>query len=137
MKTKISIAIAFGVVIALAAGFYLFNKPHADIASQSPAATLSASDLFNEFSSDETVANQKYSGKVVEVNGEIHSIEEGSNGDMNILLMGASDMFGVSCNISKEEISQDLVIGQQVSIKGECSGMLSDVVLIRCVIVKK
>ena len=51
--------------------------------------------------------------------------------------MGASDMFGVSGNISKEDLSQDLSNAQQITIKGECSGMLSDVVLIRCVIVKK
>jgi len=74
---------------------------------------------------------------VVEVSGEIYSIEEGSQSDLNILLMGASDMFGVSCNISKEDLSQELSNGQQITIKGECSGMLSDVVLIRCVIVKK
>ena len=137
MKTKISIAIAFGVVLALAAGFYLFNKPHADIVSQSPVARLSASELFDAFSSDESAANQNYTGKVVEVSGEIYSIEEGSQDDLNILLMGASDMFGVSCNISKEDLSQELSNGQQITIKGECSGMLSDVVLIRCVIVKK
>ena len=137
MKTKISIAVALLIVAGLGIGFYLFNKPHADIASQDPIARLSASELFNAFSNDETAANQNYAGKVIEVNGEIYSIEDGNQGDYNILLMGASDMFGVSCNISKEDMPQGLSNGQQISTKGECSGMLSDVILIRCVILKK
>ena len=137
MKKRLFISFIIGIVIAASIGFYLFNKPHADIASQAAVATLSASDLFKAFSEDEVAANQKYAGKVVEISGLIHSLDEGSQGDLNILFMDENEMFGVACTIDQEEDTDELTEGQEITIKGECSGMLSDVVLIRCVIVKK
>ena len=50
--------------------------------------------------------------------------------------MDDDDMFGVACNFNLGQINDsDLNKGDHVIIKGECAGMLSDVVLIRCVIV--
>lgn len=137
MKKRLFISLIIGIVIAASIGFYLFNKPHADIRSQAPVATLSASELFKAYSEDEAAANQKYAGKVVEINGLIYSLDEGSQGDLNILFMDDDEMFGVACTIDQEEDIDELTEGQEITIKGECSGMLSDVVLIRCVIVKK
>jgi hypothetical protein len=136
MKKKLFISLIIGILIAGSIGFYLFNKPHADIASQTPVATLSASELFRAFSEDEAAANLKYAGKVVEISGVIYSAEEGSQGDLNILFMDENEMFGVACTIDQYENMDKLSEGQEITIKGECSGMLSDVVLIRCVIVK-
>jgi hypothetical protein len=46
-------------------------------------------------------------------------------------------MFGVACNFEKGKVkTEDIEKGKTFTIKGECAGMLSDVVLIRCVIVK-
>jgi hypothetical protein len=137
MKKRIFITAIIIVTLAASYIFYQFNKPHLDIAAATPIVVLNSEKLFSEFDLNENKANKLYLGKIVQVNGVIYSIEEGTKGDLNILLMGNDEMFGVACNFNDEQLNySELNKGDQVTIKGECAGMLSDVVLIRCVIVK-
>ena len=133
MKNIILIILAIGILIGLGYAYYGFNKTHSDMENLKPIATLKASELFDQFSQNESKANKKYVGKIVEVIGTVYSIEDGNQNDLNILLMEDGEMFGVSCNARKTEMNVDLKEGDSVRIKGECSGFLSDVVLIRCV----
>jgi len=137
MKAKIISGIVFLIIILMGITYYQFNRSHIDISKQEPVYSISATKLFEQFSADEAKANSKYLGKIIEVKGKIYSIEKGVNEDYNILLMDSDEMFGISCNISSNEINESIKAGQELSIKGECSGMLSDVVLIRCIIIKK
>lgn len=137
MKKLLIILVGIGLISAAGFAYYQFNRSHDDMESQKAVAKMSAGDLFDEYDMDEAASNQKYLGKVIEINGTIFSIDEGSQNDYNILLMEQSQMFGISCNISKTNYVQNLNAGQTISIKGECAGMLSDVVLIRCIIINK
>lgn len=137
MKKKILILTGIILVLILAYAFYQFNKSHVDMDTAKPIAILKASDLFTEYDINENSANQLYLGKIVQVTGIIYSVEVGHKGDINVLIMGDDDMFGVACNFNLGQLNDsDLNKGDHVIIKGECAGMLSDVVLIRCVIVK-
>ncbi|HHE64710.1 MAG TPA: hypothetical protein ENL09_01680 [Bacteroidetes bacterium] len=137
MKKKILITLIIIAALGASYVYYQFNKPHKDIAAATPVSALNAAELFAEFEINENEANQLYLGKIVQVTGVVYSVELGTNGDLNVLLMGDDDMFGVAGNFNKGELNEsEIVEGEQVTIKGECAGMLSDVVLIRCVIVK-
>lgn len=133
MKKIILIILAAGILLGLGYAYYGFNKSHDEMEDLEPVATLSANELFQQFSDNESEANKNYVGKVIEVNGTIYSVEEGQQNDLNILLMEDGEMFGVSCNMEKTEQNVKLANGDNVIIKGECSGFLSDVVLIRCI----
>ena len=133
MKKTLLIIISAGIVLMLGYAYYGFNKTHSDMQKQKPVATLNASQLFEQFSQNESEANKNYTGKIIEVSGTIYSIEEGDQNDINILLMEDGEMFGVSCNAVKTENNSLLEKGDPIIIKGECSGFLSDVILIRCV----
>lgn len=137
MKKKILIVTGIIVVLIIAYTFYQFNKPHLDIAAATPVSVLNADELFAEFDLNENEANQLYLGKIVQVSGIVYSVDVGTKSDLNVLLMGDDDMFGVACNFNKDQLNKsEINNGDQVTIKGECAGMLSDVVLIRCVILK-
>jgi len=137
MKKKILIIAIIIAALGASYVYYQFNKPHRDIAAATPVSVLNAEELFTEFDNSENEANQLYLGKIVQVSGIVYSVEMGAKGDLNVLLMGENDMFGVACNFNKEQLSDgEIKKGEQVTIKGECAGMLSDVVLIRCVLVK-
>ena len=137
MKKKILIVTGIIVVLIIAYTFYQFNKPHLDIASATPVSVLNSDELFAEFDLNENEANQLYLGKIVQVSGIVYSVDVGTKSDLNVLFMGDDDMFGVACNFNKDQLNEsDINKGDQVTIKGECAGMLSDVVLIRCVILK-
>ena len=137
MKKKILLTLIIIATIGASYVYYQFNKPHLDIATATPVSVLNAQDLFEEFDLNENEANKLYLGKIVQVSGVVYSVEVGAKGDLNVLLMGEDDMFGVACNFNKDQINEsEINKGDQVTIKGECAGMLSDVVLIRCVLVK-
>jgi hypothetical protein len=131
---KIVIIVLIISASAVAYGYYLFNKPHQGIANKEAAFTLDSKKLFNEFDQDEDSANKKYLGKVVSVYGKIADKAVDSKGTFSLILEGG-DMAGVGCQFDKSVLKdvQNLRTGQVIKVKGKCTGMLMDVVLVDCV----
>jgi len=95
---------------------------------------LESKQLFTEFDQNENAANQKYLGKVVLVHGRVADKAVDAKGATSLILEG-SEMAGVGCQFDKsvtKEIEQ-VKKGQVISVKGICTGMLMDVVLVDCV----
>jgi len=123
------------VVAGGAFAFYMYNKPHKNISKSKTDVELSASQLFSDFENNEVEANTKYLDKVMEVEGVVKEITKDENGMTSITLEGGSDMFGVICqmdDLSKHKRT-DFKEGEKVTFKGICTGVLMDVVLVRCV----
>ena len=125
----IAVIILSGVLI----GYREYNKPARSVANE-VAITITASQLFNEFEANEAVANKKYLNKAVLVTGSVSEISFNQSGKTVIILESDNPMFGVSCTM--EEKPQNLAIGIKVSVKGICTGYLSDVVVTRGIISK-
>ena len=70
-----------GLVLLCLAGWGIYKvlKPHRNAASEQTEATISASELYSEFQKSENLANQKWVGKVIEVNGRIASVADAGN----------------------------------------------------------
>ena len=115
-------------------GFYLFNEPVKSTASKNADLIIQANDLFAAYEKNEMEANRKYLDKVVSVIGIVSSIAKEDNNDVVTLKTG-SGMFGIVCKLeSGQAIKTPLKTGDQIKVKGVCSGMLMDVVLMRCVV---
>lgn len=139
MKKKAPLILIFIVAAALiggATGLYLFNKPHADLASQEPDFTVSSSELFNAFENDENTANQMYLDKLLLVKGIVQEKNTTGDGGVILIIKGEMDMFGVSCSFLPETVDQvaSIELGSEISVKGVCTGMLMDVNLSRCIL---
>jgi tRNA_anti-like len=125
-------------IIAALGGYYVYNKPVSGLEDTKPAFTMSSDELFTAFETDETAANKKFLGKVIEVSGTVQSVNHEQDGNTSVTLQTAGGMFGVICRLDSLNSSpQGITNGQKVSMKGECSGMLMDVVLVRCINIKK
>ena len=121
----------FGAII----GYKIYNKPHVNVAREKAAISSTASVLLEAFSADETAANLKYLGKIIQVKGVISKIEivnkKGS------ITLETEALFGsVLCTLTPEEslYTKELKIGQEILLKGICTGFLMDVVLVKCII---
>ena len=128
----------FIVVLAVAVGaygYYLFNKPHQSVTDQSPAFTLQSQILVDSFEKDEQVANKLYLGKIIEVTGVVSEKSKDEKGKLSITLQG-QDMSGIGCEFepAAQTKASTLTEGQKVTIKGICTGILIDVVLVDCVV---
>lgn len=118
-------------------GYYLWNKPHASIGK--PDITISASDLAAEFAKDETAATKKFIGDshktiILQVSGKISDVKNDSSG-IALALDTGDPINGVSCVLDKftPQPRTDYKTGEDVVLKGICTGKLSDVIIDRCV----
>jgi hypothetical protein len=130
----------FGIgllLICLAAwGLYTVYKPHRNVEGEDAAATLTATSLYNEFAKNESEANKKWTGKVLEVKGIISSVTE--SGNYISLNLAATADGGVNCSVLKKDLPADHTFnkGDSISVKGKCTGFLMDVNMVDCIITK-
>ena len=138
MKSKLIILILILGVSGAIIGYKMWNKPHQDIAASDSTASLTASDLLKAYQSDETTANAKYLNKIIAVSGSIEEVRK--EADQITIHLGTQDaMATVICNLDpfSSHAGTEFETGQNVTMKGVCSGMLTDVVLDRCVVVNQ
>lgn len=130
---KYIIVIAVLIVVAAGIAYRMYNKPHRDPASET-ALEISATELFRAYENDEAAANTLYLDKVLAVGGKVAEITTNHDGMPVIILETESPMFGVSCTMENPKMT--LQAGDVVTIKGICTGYLSDVVLIKGTLVE-
>ena len=115
-------------------GFYLYNKPVKSTSAKNSDLSIQSHDLFAAYERNEMDANQKYLNKVVSVVGKISTVTKEDENDILTLETGTG-MFGIVCKMEKGEMTRkQLKTGDNVKLKGICTGMLMDVVLVRCVL---
>lgn len=123
------------LLLALAAigGYYFYQKPRASLTNARADYSVTTTELYNAFAANETTANTKYLNKVIEVNGEVADVKY-EDGATAVLLKG-SDVGGVNCSLqSKGKLN--ISAGQNVKIKGRCTGYLMDVNLVDAIIIE-
>lgn len=106
------------------------NLPKANIKNKKAIKAISASALFSEFNKNETQANKKYIGKVIQVNGIIQKKME-DNQDAPVVLLGRSDESHVLVTLESNQAAKldQYKLGDEINIKAQCSGMLMEVVM--------
>lgn len=135
MKRILLILLALGCVGA-GVGYYLWNKPHQNMATAKTDVAIEAAALFAEYNADETACNAKYLNKVIAVTGKVKDVTN-DEGSVKVSLETGSD-FGVRCSLSTTATHARTTFtpGENVTFKGTCSGINFDVQLDNCVEVK-
>ena len=144
MKRRLWRLAGIGVFLALvAAGFvywYGFIRKEKPIEKMKPDFELTADSLFSVFNANEKAATGKFGGKILLLKSNVISIEKDASGNVTVTLV--DPMTGVTCTIDslqavrQKTLIQALSEGQPVTIKGRCDGMLTDVKISKCMIVK-
>lgn len=128
---KLLIALLAGLLIAGGIFYFVYNKPHRDVASEKAEHVLTADQIFDEYEADETAANTKFLDKTVQVSGTVSEVGTNDAGQSFVILAAENAMIGgVSATFQDEQAG--LSEGQDVSLKCRCTGKLMDVVLINC-----
>lgn len=121
------------LVLLLAAGaatWWIFTEKFDDTKTVKPDYTVNATAFLKEFQQDIKKANEKYSEKIIVVNGTVSSVEPSADTTANIkmtdTLTGAYIIFAFQHQHLAE--AKALKEGDKVSIKGSCSaGVHSDI----------
>ena len=126
--------LALGGILA---GLYMYNLQDKDLRKVKPDFTMTASELQKAFETDEASAGSKYINKIIEVSGEVESVKPGENQALVITLKTENPLSAVSCTMQAESLAPELVAGDQVSLRGQCSGFLMDVLMNNCTVINK
>jgi len=132
---KIIIPLVVLGLIAAGVGFYMYNKPVESLDNKKAEVVVTADQLLTDYESNEQTANDKYLGKVVQVSGKVVEVttEEGKN---KIHLETSNPISMVITELDEGNGVEGLQPGEQATVKGMCSGYLSDVILVRSSVVK-
>jgi hypothetical protein len=132
------------LIVILAGGWYAYRAYTGKVKSLTEVKTevsITAQELITAFEKDSAAANKQYLGKVIEVTGNVKSVEQ-EEGSATVSLGESGTMSSVRCSIDTAHIQQaaSLQEGNTVTIKGSCTGFMaeellgSDVILNRCVL---
>ena len=129
-KNKIIIVVAFIAAIAFSAYYYIFvysSNNHRQVQSEI-GIVITSDSLVAKYQADEKLANSLYLNKAVVVTGNLLSIDKNQEGKTTLVLGRADSFSNVSVTmISTAPITQK--VGESITIKGLCTGALSDVVI--------
>ncbi len=131
MKKRTVIIIVTMTALAALASVYLYlNQPHRSVRSEE-GISIAADSLFLAFQENEDAANSLYLNKVLAVTGKIKSVEKNTAGMTVIVLETGDLMFGINCTLDGEVTLKQ---GDEVIVKGICTGYLADVVITQAAI---
>ena len=132
---KITLIVGLLAVIGIGIGVMMYNKPHQNIESAKTDISIAATELFADYEQDEAASNTRFLDKMIEVKGKVMEVKEREDGNIGVTLEGGGMMFGVICELDHmtQHKRTEFAVGEEVTFKGICTGLLMDVVLVRCV----
>jgi hypothetical protein len=135
MKNWIKIALFAVLFIAVAVvlfGLHEFNLKHPDTSKVKPDFVVTATALQKDFDDNEKTASSKYINKIIEVRGTIATVTPADSTHINVSLKTGSDISSVICTFSTTGDHSKFRTGEEIVLRGECSGFLMDVLLNNC-----
>lgn len=133
MKYLLMILVAV-IVIGSVAAYMMWNKPRRQVENEK-GIEVTSSQLVKDYQTNEAEANKKYLDKAIQVTGKVNEIKNNQEGKATITLASDDAFTGVFCTL--KENKPNIAVGSLVTIKGICSGMLSDVRLRDALVVSK
>lgn len=144
-RKLIGLLLLITIGIGVWQGLKEFNRTNTDIVNVKADVKISATDLIHAYETNDSLSNQKYLGKIIEVNGSIKKVEKDGSGGYVVVLGDTASLSSVRCALDSTH-NQDaaaLQSGSSAIVRGICSGfnkddmgLGSDVILNRGAIIK-
>ena len=134
MLKRIIIALVVCAAIGGVYAYYEFNKPHAKLGEVK--LSVSATDLTRDYVKNDSLADLKYGKNLtLLVTGRITEVKSDTSGVVLKLETGDAENT-LSCVLDRfaEQTKKDYKVGEDVSMKGVCLGIvMNEVTVDRCV----
>jgi hypothetical protein len=128
-------SVLFITIVAIIIGLHKFNLKHPDTSRAKPVFVVTATALEKEFEDNESGASAKYINKIIEVRGTIASVTSADSAHVNISLKTGNDISSVICTFAAGGYHSKIGPGEEITLRGECSGYLMDVLLNNCALI--
>jgi len=128
-------SVLFIAIVAVLIGLHEFNLKHPDTSRAKPDFVVTATVLEKEFADNEAAASTKYINKIIEVSGTVASVTHADSTHINISLKTGNDISSVICTFAAVGDHSMMRPGEEITLRGECSGYLMDVLLNNCALI--
>ena len=110
-------------LVGAGVAWYIFTEKFTDTAERKPEFTVEAMDFIKEFEKNDSLANKKYTEKIIAVNGTVSEIEAADT-TANIKFVDTLSGSYIIFAFQQQHLAEAklLKVGDKVSIKGSCSG---------------
>lgn len=111
------------VLAGVATAWYIFTEKFEDTAEVKADYTVNAIDFIKEFQQNEAEANKKYTEKIIIVNGMVSEIKNADT-TANIIMADTGSGAYIIFAFQQQHVEEarQIKVGDNVSIKGSCSG---------------
>lgn len=126
-------------------GYTEYNRKNKDLGEVNADVKIPAVDMIKEYEQNDSLADKKYLGKVVEVTGNVKEVKRDDAGYYTVSLGDTTSMSSVRCAIDTTHYQDaaSLTVGSSAIVRGNCTGfnkdemgLGSDVILNRSVIIQ-
>jgi len=121
-----------------------YTRTNKDLTKVKADIQITAVALVKEYETNDSSANNKYSGRVLEIVGMVKDIQK-DDGNYTLVLGDTAVMSSVRCSMDSvhQQDAALLIVGSSATVRGICTGfnkdemgLGSDVILNRCVIIR-
>ena len=105
-------------------------------AAEIAANTIDAPSLVGAYMQNEVKADQNFKGKTFYVSGTVDQISKDIMDNIYVTLEGDGVIRSVQCYLDDADVAANLNKGEQVVIKGKCDGLMMNVQMKDCSLVK-
>lgn len=150
IKTILILGI-IGLITGGTVGYFMYNKPHANVAGMEADYVLSAAQLYEQVLAKDETAADEFADKIFEVSGKLAKLEMTSDTTANVFMtIEGAEMSNVIGSMDAEFVAaaQSIKVGDDVVLKGIFAGVnkfedpdfgisTTDIQLTRCVLPEK
>ncbi len=113
-------------------------KSHKSLVNSKPDFVFEATELYNYYETNEIESDSLYIDKIIRVSGHLAEVIKEEDGKYTLILRDDMAFSGINCSMDRESDDniKELKAGDTVTVKGICAGILLDVILTRCVVIK-
>jgi tRNA_anti-like len=132
LKSRSAKIILFAVIAAVIGvgvyGYEEYNRTVKDIATITPAFTTSGIAIVEEFTKNDSIANAKYLGKTIAIDGTLKSVDKDENGFYTVVIGDTISTTSVRCSMDSAHNMEasSLKEGTKINVKGICTGFSKD-----------
>ncbi len=130
-------ALIAAIIGGIAVWYFIFYKPthyKRDVADE-VAINITAKQIVKNYQANEDSANKIYLNKAISITGEVLEAKKNQDGKPTVTLKSDDSFSNIYCTL-KDDAGQ-IQGGSTITVKGICTGFLSDVVIIDAIIIKK
>jgi uncharacterized protein (DUF1330 family) len=144
--TWLILIVLFTVTAIAFYGYTEYNRKNISLATKAADFNVSSAELVQEFSANEKKATEKYSGKIVHIEGVVKSMEKDEKGFYTIVIGDGESLSSIRCSMDTSYVpdSRLQLEHPKVNLKGICTGYLADemglgadIILNRCIFIQK